>query len=126
MNYQLEKYKAFIDHLVEIRPSALVRWVKENGWPQLPENQKLNQLLEQLTPEQKEVVAQMVQQGRDDGIHDTLVALSGVDLIQENIVFAVEPYGTPLHYDWVCRREGDEWPEHQLVEKYKHDTGTIT
>jgi hypothetical protein len=40
-----------------------------------PENKSINKLLNELTPEQKEVVAQMLQQARDGGIHDVLVYL---------------------------------------------------
>lgn len=28
-------------------------------------------------------------------------------------------YETELYYDWVCRRECDDWPDDQLDDKYK-------
>jgi hypothetical protein len=64
MDERLVEYKNFIDDLVMMRPDVLVRWVKEEGWSQLPETKPLNKLLAELTPEQKDVVAQMVQQAR--------------------------------------------------------------
>lgn len=125
MNTRLEEYKKLIDALVKIRPCVLVQWVKDKGWPQLPENEKFNQLLDGLTPEEKDVVAQMIQQARDGGIHDTLayltdeININGLRISRNGVDLAVEPYGTSLYYDWVCRREGDEWPEQQLEDEYK-------
>jgi hypothetical protein len=33
----------------------------------------------------------------------------------------IESYGTQMYYDWVCRSEGYDWPEHQLDQVYKPD-----
>jgi hypothetical protein len=125
MNKSLELYKNFIDSLVRIRNCVLVRWVKEKGWPKLPENDRINTFLSELTADQKEVLAEMIQEARDGGIHDVLVLLNdeinltGLRLSKDGVDFAIEPYETEMYYDWVCRREGDEWPESELDDKYK-------
>lgn len=127
MNNRLTLYKQFIDDLVTLRPTILARWVKEKGWPNQPENKGINKLLGELTPEQKDVLAQMLQQARDGGIHDVLVYLTDENkleelrLVKNGVELAVEPYGTEMYYDWVCRSEGDEWPEHQLDDERNND-----
>lgn len=125
MSTPLEEYKHFVDALVKIRPCVLARWVKEKGWPHLPQNDKFRRLLAKLTPEQNETLAQMLQQARDGGIHDTLVYLadeinlSELRVSRNGVDLAVEPYGTQMYYDWLCRLEGNDWPEHQLENEYK-------
>ncbi|WP_187768059.1 DUF6547 family protein [Paenibacillus sp. PL91] len=64
----LELYKEFIDDLVELRPSVYPRWITGNGWPKTEENEKINRVLSELTKEQKEVIALIVQSARDSGI----------------------------------------------------------
>jgi hypothetical protein len=125
MNERLKLYKQFIDDLVKIRPSVLKRWVKEKGWPDLPENKKYNDFLSTMSIDQKDIISDMIQQGRDGGIHDTLVYLSeqiniaNMKIFKDNIELAVEPYGTELFWDWIARSQGGEWPEHQVNVKYK-------
>ena len=126
MNKPLEEYKAFIDGLLG-RPSIGAHRAKEGIWNvnQIPEQEKFNRLLKELSPEQRETLADLLQQEYDSGIFAVLAYLTdkinvdGLRLVQNGIELAVEPYGTEMYYDWVCRREGDEWPEHQLDEKYK-------
>lgn len=125
MNKRLKLYKEFIDNLTQIKGSALVNWVKEKGWPDLPENEKHNQLLKKLSANDKEILSEMIQESRDSGIHDTLAYLSeqinlkDLKLTYDNLDMAVEPYGTPLHWDWTARCQGDDWPENQLEDEYK-------
>ena len=61
----LQLYKNLVDGLVSRRKGGLGLWIHERGWPVLPENQKKNDLLAQLTPEQHEVVADIAAQARD-------------------------------------------------------------
>jgi hypothetical protein len=113
----LKLYKSFIDGLLEIREEVLRVWITRRGWPDLPENRKFNQLREELTPRQRRVVADMLQDARDGGIHDTLVYLhdriciDGLRLVQNGVEHPVEPFDTSLYWDWVSRREGDTWPD---------------
>lgn len=113
----LELYKEFIDDLVELRPSVYPRWIMGNGWPKTVENEKINNVLSELTKEQKEVIALIAQSARDSGIHDVLVYLTdqinleGFEIVKNGIKMATEPFESGMHYDWVCRREGDSWPD---------------
>jgi hypothetical protein len=115
----MEQYKKFVDDMVELRPSVLARWVQKDGWPKLPENENINRFLDQLTSAQKVVLSEMLQQARDSGIHDILVYLNekmlleGLRISIDGSELPIEPFGTELHYDWVCRRDGDEWPENE-------------
>ena len=124
MNKRLEIYKNFIDGLVKIRKCMLVNRIMERGWPKLPENDKINNLLSELTSEQKIILSEIVQNARDGGIHDVLaylndeINLKGLSITKYGVDIAIEPFGTQLNYDWVCRREGDEWPENQLENEY--------
>lgn len=124
MNKRLEIYKNFIDGLVKIRKCALVNWVIERGWPKLPENEKANTLLSELTSEQRVILAKIVQDARDGGIHDVLaylndeINLKELRIMKHGEYLAIEPYGTEMNYDWSCRLEGDEWPDYQLDDEY--------
>ena len=128
MNKSLEEYKAFINGLLDWPQSSIgARRAKEGIWNvnELPEQEKFNRLLKELTPKQRETLADMLQQEHDGGIFAVLAYLTseinigGLRLVRNGIELAVEPYGTEMYYDWICRRGGDEWPEHQLEERYK-------
>jgi len=113
----LQNYKDFIDGLVEIRPGVLSRWVLTTGWPKTEENLKDNEFIGSLSEEQKQLLAQIIQQSRDGGIHDVLVYLNdeinlnGMKLIKNDIEIAKEPFDSKMYFDWVCRREGAPWPD---------------
>lgn len=72
MSKELELYKAFIDGLVERKDSMTALWVKGDGFPKTEDNKAKNELLAALTPEQKGVLAEMLQDEHIAGIHDTL------------------------------------------------------
>jgi hypothetical protein len=124
-NPQVALWQSFVDELVSRREGVEGRWINESGWPDLPENREINQLLSRLAPKEKEVLARIVQQARDGGIHDTLVVLdermnrSALRISQGGVEMAIEPYGTELFFDWVARCAGDPWPEGQLDEQYR-------
>ncbi|EFM12495.1 conserved hypothetical protein [Paenibacillus curdlanolyticus YK9] len=113
----LDVYKSFIDDLVDIRPGVLTLWAESKGWPKTEENAKFNSFLSELTQEQRAILAMMIQQSRDGGIHDVLAYLSeetnlnGLKIMKNDVEMSVEPFGTQLYFDWVCRREGDDWPD---------------
>lgn len=117
MNKGLEYYKSFIDGLVIRRECTLKIWIKEKAWPQLPENDKYNKLLSELTNEQKDILCEIVQSARDGGIHDTLAYISdkmnreNLILEQQGIRLPFEPFDCEMNYDWVCRSGGDCWPD---------------
>ncbi|WP_435163527.1 DUF6547 family protein [Paenibacillus glycanilyticus] len=113
----IERYKEFIDDLVVLRPSVYPRWIMENGWPDKVENERINRVLSGLTTEQKEVITMIAQSARDGGIHDVLVYLTdqinleGLEIVKNGVKLATEPFDSSMPYDWVCRREGDSWPD---------------
>ena len=61
MSKELELYKAFIDGLVERKDSMTALWVKGDGFPKTEDNKAKNDFLATLTPEQKDVLAEMLQ-----------------------------------------------------------------
>ena len=116
MKTAIQLYKDFIDSVVKRRKGVEGRWITAGGWPDTPANQKINALLALLSPDQREVMAKLVQEARDGGFHDALVVLNeavanGLRLSQEGEEFAIEPFGTEMYYDWTCRCEGDPWPD---------------
>ena len=72
MSKELELYQAFIDGLVERKDSMTALWVKGDGFPKTEDNKAKNDFLAALTPEQKGVLAEMLQDEHIAGIHDTL------------------------------------------------------
>jgi hypothetical protein len=113
----IEEYKLLIDRLVAIRPSVLARRVRDGVWHQHPppEQVKFNRVLAELTPGQREVVAEMVQEARDGGIHDTLAVLTDGQyrLSHDGVKLAWEPFDTEMYFDWTARCAGDTWPDEQ-------------
>ncbi|WP_282939597.1 DUF6547 family protein [Paenibacillus sp. RC67] len=113
----VELYKAFIDDLVDLRPGVLPRRIMGSGWPKTIETEKINKVLGELTKEQKEIFALITEIARDGGIHDVIMYLTdqmnleGLELIRDGVRMAFEPFGFEMYYDWVCRREGNAWPD---------------
>ena len=116
MRKELELYQAFIDGLVERKDSITARWLKGDGFPRTEDNQTKNEFLAALTPEQKEVLAGLLQEEHIAGIHTTLAYLNkmmdldGLELHQDGVSLPND-YFESLHYDFISRCEGDEWPE---------------
>lgn len=116
MNKGLEYYKNFIDGLVERKDGVDRKRILDKGYPNNEENQPYNDLLASLTIEQKEVLANLVQNAREGGIHDTLVYMNemmdcdGLVLSQNDEIFPYDEFES-MQFDFVCRCEGDEWPE---------------
>ena len=104
MSKELELYQAFIDGLVERKDSMTALWVKGDGFPKTEDNKAKNELLATL---QDEHIA---------GIHDTLayinemMDLDGLELRQDGESIPND-YFESLHYDFISRCDGDEWPE---------------
>ena len=112
----LEEYKAFIDALV--RPSRFAQWARRGPWPDyetdLPAEQ-VNELLSELTPERRELLARMLERAEDSG---TLAVLYLLDvrsyrLSRESVELPHPfPYGqTSLWGSWSYRKRGDAWPQ---------------
>ncbi len=101
---------------VERKDSMTALWVKGDGFPKTEDNKAKNELLAALTPEQKGVLAEMLQDEHIAGIHDTLayinkmMDLEGLELHQDGESYPND-YFESLHYDFISRCNGDEWPE---------------
>ncbi|WP_437877894.1 DUF6547 family protein [Sorangium sp. So ce513] len=112
----IEKYREFVDELVERREGVLPEWILGKGWPPLPENEQINAFLSRLTADEKEIVARIAREARDDGIHDTLVFLQeqmdlkNLRLIMDGVELPVSPFDTEIFWDWVARADGAPWP----------------
>ena len=89
---------------------------KGDGFPKTEDNKSKNELLAALTPEQKGVLAEMLQDEHIAGIHDTLayinemMNLEGLELHQDGESYPND-YFESLHYDFTSHCDGDEWPE---------------
>jgi hypothetical protein len=106
----LEEYQAFIDGLLGWpRHAVIARWVREWGTPgpktyQTPE--AFNQRMRLFTAEQRQVLADMLQEEHEAGIHAVLayltdkVNLEGLRLSRYGVELAIEPYGTEMFWDW--------------------------
>ena len=115
MSKELKLYKAFIDGLVDRKDSMTARWVKGDGFPKrMTTRQKRS--FAALTPAQREVLAEILQDEHIAGIHDALayinemMDLDGLELYQDGESYPND-YFESLHYDFISRCDGDEWPE---------------
>ena len=99
MSKELVLYKAFIDGLVERKDSMTALCVKGGGFPKTEDNKSKNELLAALTPEQKSVLAEIL-----------MMDLEGLELHQDGESYPND-YFESLHYDFISRCDGDEWPE---------------
>ena len=116
MSKDLELYKAFIDGLVKRKQSVAAQWVKEGSFPKTEDNKAKNELLASLSPEQREVLAQILEDEHIAGMHTALAYLNeimdldGLELSQDGQAIK-NNYFESLHYDFICRCEGDDWPD---------------
>ena len=116
MRKKLALYKAFIDGLVERKDSITARWVKGDGFPKTENNKAKNDLLAALTPEKKDILAGLLQDEHIAGIHthlayiNKMMDLEGLELHQDGESYPNDCFES-LHYDFISRCDGDEWPE---------------
>lgn len=116
MKKELELYKNFIDGLVERKDSVIAKWIKCDGFPNTDDNKAKNEFIANLTSEQKEVLASMLEEEHIAGIHTVLayinkmMDLDGLEIIQNGVSYPND-YFESLHFDFISRCEGDEWPE---------------
>jgi hypothetical protein len=120
MNQGFAAYKAFIDGLVELAKRESSTAFRLRHGQQLvpapylsPDGVEQNRLAEELSPEQHEFVAKLVQEERQAAVGDVLAFLTWqhYQLSKDGIDLAFEPFGTENYYDFVCRLNGDAWPE---------------
>ena len=115
MDDSIRLYKAFIDGLVEMRESVLATRIRSGIWhcEPPPEQVKYNHVLSELSPAQRELIAEIVQEAADSAIHDVLVLMTdnGFELAKDKIRLAIEPFDTESYFDFTARCAGDPWPD---------------
>jgi hypothetical protein len=118
-------YKAIIDQLVdEVRVSGSAEHVAERSFFSMaPAHARFNEFIRNLSPEDRALLSEMLQEERDDAIHDVLAALSwwisarDVGLTFRGEPMPVELSGMGLHGDYVGRRDGWDWPSSEESDK---------
>ena len=81
-----------------------------------PAHARFNEFIRKLSPEDRALLSEMLQEERDGAIHDVLAALTwwitarDVGLTFRGDPMPVELSGMGLHGDYVGRRDGSEWP----------------
>lgn len=116
MSEDLELYKAFIDGLVERKDSITASWVKGDGFPKTEDFKEKNEFLAALTPEQKDIIAKMLQQEHITGIYTALdyindmMDMDGLEFYQDGEFYSND-YFESLNDDFINRCYGDKWPE---------------
>jgi len=113
-----EAYQAIIDQFVDetrnVGSSSHV--VKSGIFSKAPAHREFNAFISSLSKEQRELLSRILQEERDDAIHDVLAALSWwIDCRNVGFTFRGEPMpldvsGMGLHGDYVSRRAGGKWP----------------
>jgi hypothetical protein len=114
MSESLDEYTSFIDSLVGRKESIGARGARNGMWHEepSPSQAKYNELFTKLSQEHCEVIAELLQHEREIAIHDVLAFLTygGYHLFRDGVELAWEPFGTEMHYDFIARAAGDEWP----------------
>jgi len=116
MSKAIEEYKQLIDDIVDLKDSAVSTWVQEKGFPDIPDNKKKNEVLSSLTLEQKQFVAELINDAKSSGIHDVLFYLNeqqlneNLKIIKNNVELPIEPFGTEMNFDFIARTQEDDWP----------------
>ena len=81
-----------------------------------PAHARFNEFIRKLSPEDRELLAEMLQAERDGAIHDVLAALTwwltarDVEMTFRGEPMPVELSGMGLHGDFIGRRDGWDWP----------------
>jgi len=117
-----ERYKAYIDALVEHcerQGSIGARKAIKGVWNQNPdsiipeEQQRVNTLLSELSPDQRAVLAEMLRSEFVGGVFMSLVVLRDGEyqLTQDGVELPLTPTGYESFEDFTCRRLGLDWPD---------------
>ncbi len=120
-------YEWFIDELVQVANGGVTaRRIRSNGhsvrttddedFPLDREEREEKELLLSLDPRQREVIARMIEEARRSAIHDLASFFDGhafdgkVSVRVDGKALGESPYAS-YHYDFICRLEGDDWPD---------------
>ena len=114
----IDAYKEIIDQLVSETSHGVNERlvVREKGFSETSDSRIFNTFLNALSPEQRQMLAQMLHAERVSAIHDVLAVLSWwVDARKAGFTFRGEPMPVGieggLHLDYIGRLNGWEWPK---------------
>lgn len=113
----LELYKNFINGIVNIHKNVKSKWILTKGsYPKTEDNAKINDLISKLNAAERETLAEMLQDAKDGGIHDALAFMNeqidcgGLEIFKNGVKLETDRFES-MHFDFICRVNGDEWPE---------------
>lgn len=121
-----DAYKWFIDNLVDValhrrfserlkRKGEILNLRHEDIVPDF-EEQALGRALEKLSPDEKTLVANFIDETRRRAVHDVAGFLgwamseAGMTITLGTQTIPVSPYAT-MHHDFINRCEGESWPD---------------
>lgn len=120
-------YRWLIDQFVEIASANVIaNRIRQNGhsvrtndrddFPLNADEEEKKALLLSLAPDARITIAKMIEEARRSAIHDLACFLEGEISVGKISVFVDDkkleesPYAS-YHYDFICRLEGDKWPD---------------
>jgi hypothetical protein len=122
-------YKLFVDELVELsRVEVTAKRIREYGHSERTNDahlplEKIEQQRKEfflfLLPQQREIIAELLEEAYSGAIHDVASFLEGklcsddMRITWKGEDVTSSPYAT-MHYDFICRRDGDVWPDEEL------------
>lgn len=115
----IDAYMGMIDQLVsETRTGGAGFQVIDKGiFSKAPAHRRFNEFIASLSPDQRKLLADMLQDERDGAIHDLLAVMSwwidcrGVGFTFQGEMMPVDLSGMGLHGDYVGWCDGWEWPK---------------
>ena len=116
----LAEYKRFIDGLVERAKGGSVtgQWLMDGDklypLPWNEEERRYNTIAQELSSEQRELVAHLLDNERVAAIHDILAFLTWQEYrvtSKGGVELDFEPFGTENFYDFISRMAEDTWPD---------------
>lgn len=113
----LQLYKNFIDGIVNVHSNVKSKWILTRGsYPKTEDNAKINELIAKLSDDERETLAKMLQDAKDGGIHDVLAYMNeqvdcdGLEILKNGVKLKTDKFES-MNFDFICRINGDEWPE---------------
>jgi hypothetical protein len=122
----VQYYKALIDEFVDTAKSSVVAnriraWEHSeranlDDLPPNPAEAERIRVFASMSPDQREMVASLIEDERRGAIHDLasklewLTTSQGLEIRWHGVVLPESPFGS-YHYDFICRIDGDAWPD---------------
>lgn len=111
-----DEHKRFIDTLVKYTPSLSSRLVRDKCiFSKAPDEKPYNEFVRRLSPDDRELLAQMLQNERIGAFHDALVhlheacVLNGWKITKDNNEIPSEPFGYTMFQEYITVLEDGSW-----------------